>query len=625
MSVPAEPARAQPDSQVARPGTTGGNARRVALIGVPNCGKSLIFNRLTGRFSTSANYPYTTVDIEEAQVTIHGQGFTLYDTPGITGLELTSEDEAKTRELLRDTAPDVIVQCLDAGNVVRSLILTAQLAELQIPTVICVNMVDEASNRGLVVDYRALSDQTGVPVVPVCALDGRGIEELTRSVQQARVPLAVRRTGQPAGHGAASGMACACHGSAFPAGEGKPNCQVHRQMALKSHHLWAQRVADLVVGRIDRKPRHTVWKALANAAVHPIGAWAFLLLTIVVVYLLVVEVGAKFLCSQVDRLVVPIVALISSWTGSGFLQDLLVGPFGLLTLGLFNALGTALPILAVFYLPFSLLEEIGYFPRLSLQFDRLLRVVGLNGKAVLPMTLGFGCSSMACLSIRRLETGRERFIAAFLISLGIPCAAQLGVVLAILAMLPLAATVGVCGVVLVLELVAGSVLRRLIPEKGRSEFLVELPPIRRPVWGNVLLRTYRRIAEFVTEAVPLFMASAAALFVLHTVGLLDRLRDLLAPVVVTGLGLPRDYADVLMVTLARREMGAVMLKSMAGSHRLGIKELFIALLVVVLFVPCLTTGMVLGRVLGWRRAALVFASVTVIALAAGMAVHLLWV
>jgi small GTP-binding protein len=518
MSVPAEPARAQPDSQVARPGATDGNARRVALIGVPNCGKSLIFNRLTGRFSTSANYPYTTVDIEEAQVTIHGQGFTLFDTPGITGLELTSEDEAKTRELLRDTAPDVIVQCLDAGNVVRSLILTAQLADLQIPTVICVNMVDEASNRGLVVDYRALGEQTGVPVVPVCALDGRGIEELTRSVQEARVPFAVRRTGQPAGHGVASGMGCACHGSAFPAGEGegKPNCQVHRQMALKSHHLWAQRVADLVVGRIDRKPRHTVWKALANAAVHPIGAWAFLLLTMVVVYLLVVEVGAKFLCSQVDRLVVPMVALISSWTGSGFLQ-------------------------------------------------------------------------------------------------------------AILAMLPLAATVGVCGVVLVLELVAGSVLRRLIPEKGRSEFLVELPPIRRPIWGNVLLRTYRRIAEFVTEAVPLFMASAAALFVLHTVGLLDRLRDLLAPVVVTGLGLPRHYADVLMVTLARREMGAVMLKNMAGSHRLGIKELFIALLVIVLFVPCLTTGMVLGRVLGWRRAALVFASVTVIAIAAGMAVHLLWV
>jgi ferrous iron transport protein B len=140
----------------------------------------------------------------------------------------------------------------------------------------------------------------------------------------------------------------------------------------------------------------------------------------------------------------------------------------------------------------------------------------------------------------------------------------------------------------------------------------------------VLWRTYQRIAEFVTEAIPLFLASAATLFILHSVGLLDRLRSLLAPVVVRGLGLPRDYADVLLVTLARREMGAVMLKDMADSHRLNVQQLFIALLVIVLFVPCMTTGMILGRVLGWFRAALVFSAVTAIAIGAGAVVHLLW-
>jgi ferrous iron transport protein B len=228
------------------------------------------------------------------------------------------------------------------------------------------------------------------------------------------------------------------------------------------------------------------------------------------------------------------------------------------------------------------------------------------------------------MSIRRLETTKERFIAAFLISLGIPCAAQLGVVMAILAVLPLPAIVGAGLAVLALQVAAGALLGRVIPEKQRSHFLVELPPLRPPHWGSVLWRTYQRIAEFVIEAVPLFLASAATLFILHSVGLLDRLRSLLAPVVVRGLGLPRDYADVLLVTLARREMGAVMLKDMADSHRLNVQQLFVALLVIVLFVPCMTTGMILGRVLGWSRAALVFSAVTAIAIGAGAVVHLLW-
>ena len=628
MAAVTEQARSGQASRVTPARKIAGSVARVAIIGVPNCGKSLIFNRLTGRFASTANYPYTTVEVEEAKLVINGQGVALYDTPGITGLELESEDEAMTRGLLRDNPPDVIIQCADAGNLVRSLILTAQLAELQIPTVLCLNMLDEATGRGLFVDQHALSEHLGVPVVPVCALDGRGIKELGKMIEHARVPHLVLRSFNLK-HGLevlAPTTRCAGCSSVLLAEdhESQRACHVVWRTALKSHHLWAQKIADLVVKQAGLEPRHPFLAGLANAAVHPVGAWALLLLTIAVIYLMVVEVGAKFLCKQADRAIAPMVALISSWAGHGLVGDFLVGPLGVLTLGLFNALGTVLPILATFYLPFCVLEEIGYFPRLTVQFDRLLRVVGLNGKAVLPMTLGFGCSSVACLSIRRLETSKERFIAAFLISLGIPCAAQLGVVIAILAALPLPAVLGACLAVVVVQVAAGAMLGRVIPAKQRSHFMVELPPLRPPHWGNVLLRTYQRIAEFATEAIPLFLASAATLFILHYVGLLDRLRNLLAPVVVSSLGLPRDYADVLLITLARREMGAVMLKDMADSHRLNAQQLFVALLVIVLFVPCLTTGMVLGRVLGWARAALVFAAVTTIAIGAGAVVHLLW-
>jgi ferrous iron transport protein B len=302
----------------------------------------------------------------------------------------------------------------------------------------------------------------------------------------------------------------------------------------------------------------------------------------------------------------------------------LVGPYGLLTLGLFNALATVLPILTVFYIPFGVLEDIGYFPRLSVQFDRLFRYLGLNGNAVLPITLGFGCSAVATVAVRRLETKKERFIAAFLIALGVPCSGQLGGVIAILATLPVAALAGTVLIVFGIQVVAGMTLTRFFPQKNNGEFLLELPPLRAPQWSNILLRTYYRIAEFFTEAVPLFVASAATLLSLHYTGLLDRIRSLLAPVVVTGLGLPRNYADALLILLARRELGAVMLKKMADDHALTLQQTFVGLLVMILFLPCMTTTMAMARVLGWKSAVVISVSVIAIATATGSIVHLLW-
>jgi ferrous iron transport protein B len=623
---------AGPARQVAPPGASPEKAPaaapRVALVGVPNCGKSLIFNRLSGKFSTRASYPDTTSELEELQVVVNGRAVTLVDTPGITGLEFKSEEEAKTRELLRANPPDVIVQCVDAVHLLRSLILTAQLADLEIPTVVCLNMVDEAGNKGLFIDCQALSEQLGVPVVPVSALDGRGIKELAKKIEQARVPRSVsyppyleqKLKGQPASKTRATRVSAILDGELTRPQAGRSPWH----MVLEAHHHWARGLVGQVTRQTGLEPKASIWSALAKVTLHPVGSWVFLILTLVAMYFLVVEVGAKFLSARIDSVITPLVGLISGWTGPGVVNKVLVGPFGLLTLGLFNAVGTVLPILAVFYLPFGLLEDIGYFPRLSVQFDRLLKVVGLNGKAILPITLGFGCSAVACMSIRRLETTKERFIAAFLIALGIPCAAQFGVVISILSTFPVVAIGGVLLIVVALQVVVGATLARLLPEKGKAEFLIELPPLRAPQWRKIFVRTYLRIAEFFTEAIPLFVASAAALLIMDFLGLLDRLRNVLAPVVVSGLGLPREYADVLLVTLARRELGAVMLKKMADSQHLEFKQVFVALLVMILYVPCMTTITVLARVLGWRRAMLVFAAVVTIAISTGAVVHWVW-
>jgi ferrous iron transport protein B len=604
-------------------------AVRVAIVGIPNTGKSLLFQRLAGQFSVSANYPYTTTKLDEARTRLGRRSVTLIDTPGITGLELSSEDEAPTRALLREDPPDALILCMDAGNLIRSLALAAQLADLEIPSVVCLNMTDEALGRGILVDPEALELELGLPVFPTCATDGRGVSQLAAGLVGAARPTQVAYPDQlgdklheltpalPRAHRVERILA-AKHQDLQPG-------QSLRHMVIEAHHHWAQDVARRVAHQSGLEPPRSVWQAVESVALHPVGSWVFLALALVVVYLLVAKVGVGILADGLERLVVaPATAQIAAWTGPGLWHEVLVGDFGLLSLGLFNAVCTVLPILFVFYLLYGFLEEIGYFPLLSVQFDRLLRLIGLTGRAVLPITLGFGCNTVATLATRSLPTGRQRFIASFMIALGIPCAVQLGVMVAILSATPVVAVLGLLGIVLLLQGLTGSTLARVLPNQGQGEFLVELPPLRRPRWRAIFVKTYTRLKEFFLEACPMFILSAGVLLTLEMTGLLARLRALLAPVVEQGFGLPARYADVLLMTLARREVGAVMLKEMVDRGELDLQQIFVGLLVMTLFVPCMSNTLVMGRVIGWLRTLLVFVLVTLIAIVAGVVTNQLW-
>jgi ferrous iron transport protein B len=195
---------------------------------------------------------------------------------------------------------------------------------------------------------------------------------------------------------------------------------------------------------------------------------------------------------------------------------------------------------------------------------------------------------------------------------------------AILSTVPLVVMGGLVLVVLALQVAAGRVLVWVLPRCERGDFLLELPPLRPPRWGNIVAKTYHRLKEFCIEAVPLFIASAGVLLVLHFTGLLERIRALLAPVVVQGLGLPAEAADMLLMTLARREVGAVMMKEMVDKGQLDLKQIFVGLLVMTLFIPCMSNTMVLGRALGWMRTLMIVTAVTAIALCAGLAANAIW-
>jgi ferrous iron transport protein B len=290
----------------------------------------------------------------------------------------------------------------------------------------------------------------------------------------------------------------------------------------------------------------------------------------------------------------------------GFLANLLVGKYGLVSMGISYAVGIVLPVVATFFIAFGLLEDSGYLPRLSILSDRLMRVMGLNGKAILPMVLGFGCVTMATMTTRILSSKRERLIATLLLSLGIPCSAQLGVIMGIASGFTIKATLVIIGVVASQLLLVGYLSSLLIGGKP-SEFIFEIPPIRMPQIKNVALKTLFRIKWYLKEAVPLFLAGTLILFVMDSIrvygmSLLAWFQKGLEPVLEGLLHLPAEAAGIFLLGFLRRDYGAAGLYELAMKGMLNGQQVVVSLIVITLFVPCLATFLMIIKEQGWKRA-----------------------
>jgi ferrous iron transport protein B len=305
----------------------------------------------------------------------------------------------------------------------------------------------------------------------------------------------------------------------------------------------------------------------------------------------------------------------------GFFANLLVGRYGLISMGIAYAVGIVLPVVGTFFIAFGLLEDSGYLPRLSILSDRLMRIMGLNGKAVLPMVLGFGCVTMATMSTRILSSKRERLIATLLLSLGIPCSAQLGVIMGIAAGFTVKATLVIIGVVASQLLLVGYLSSLLI--RGQpSEFIFEIPPIRMPQMKNVVLKTIYRIRWYLKEAVPLFLAGTLVLFVLdsiriHGQSLLVLFQKSLEPVLSGLLHLPSEAAGIFLLGFLRRDYGAAGLYELARNGMLTGQQVVVSLIVITLFVPCLATFLMIVKEQGWKRALAITGFIVPFAIAVG--------
>jgi ferrous iron transport protein B len=619
------------------------SASAIALVGNPNVGKSVLFHRLTGAYVNVSNYPGTTVEVSRAAARFDAD-IDLIDTPGVLSLPARSDDERATMRALLHEPLHTLIQVGDAKNLRRTLTLTALLAELGVPAVMALNMHDEASARGVTVDASALSEALGIPVVPTVATSGEGVTHLTRHLADAHEPQPLLHydtttetaiaelaqlitTHRPHPRLAARGLAILYLGE---------DSEVEAWLRNATHETYAEMLrvrtaahargvtppalahergeaAGTLATRVTRRSADAsplLSHRVGQWVIHRIWAWPILLGVLFAVYQFVGVFGAGTLVGLMEgglfgEVLNPAVTrLVHAHVGVPWLADLLVGQYGLWTMGMTYALALILPIVTTFFIAFGLLEDSGYFARLSVLANRLFKLFGLNGRAVLPMVLGLGCVTMATLTTRILHSPRERLIAIFLMALAIPCSAQLGVVLGFLGAISFTATLIWLMVMVGVLVLAGLLAARLIPGR-RIPLVTEMPPMRLPVASNVVKKTVGRLKWYLIEVIPLFLLGTLIMFLLDQFGALSAIIRAGEPLVSGWLGLPAEASAAFVMGFLRRDFGATGL--FALSAELSATQAVVGMVTLTLFVPCIASMLMIVKEQGVKIAAAMLA------------------
>ncbi len=623
---------------------------RFVLAGQPNSGKSSTFNSIAGYRSATANFPKSSVNLIATRTLIAGREVEIVDLPGIYSLTSSTEVAGAAERYLLDEPYDLIINVVDASRLGRSLELTLQLLELGRPMIVALNMMDEARRRGIDIDDAELSRQLGVPVVTTVSRLGLGLKELFRhSLRHASVGRSCRPPSYDKEvEDAVAGVVELLDGldpvPRIPpraiAGkllEGDPHVgrrvyaldpALEARVAalaadLEMAHEWS---ADQVISGSRHALAHAVEDRVVTHRTPTVG-WRErldgLLLNQWTGGPLMVLILAGFFWAVFGvgrRVEAPLVAVFN-WVQMSVAEQFAPGGLAAtvadgLVMGLAGGVAIILPYLIPFLLGLAILEDTGYLPRLAYILDSFMHRIGLHGKSVLPMILGYGCSVPAIMSTRILESEKDRKITAALTSF-IPCSARTVVIFGLVAafMGPIwALSIYLLNIVVVV--VIGTILASRItgPAPG---LVLEIPDLSLPDPKTLAAKTWLALTEFITIAWPLLIASSIVLGVLEWAEAADVVNTLLSPLTVWLLGLPAAVGMTLVFGVLRKELTLVMLVQALGTTQVDTvmttQQLFTFTLFVVFYVPCVATIAVLAKQLGWRSA------LSISALTAGVA------
>jgi ferrous iron transport protein B len=345
---------------------------------------------------------------------------------------------------------------------------------------------------------------------------------------------------------------------------------------------------------------------LGNLMIHPFWGIPILLFILFLTYEFVGVFGAQISVDFLEETVFgkwflpPVTAFFNRFLPIPFLQELFVGPYGIFTMALTYAIAIILPIVGCFFLIFGLMEDSGYLPRLAVMTNEIFKKMGLNGKAVLPMVLGLGCDTMATMTTRILDTEKDRTIVTLLLALGVPCSAQLGVILGMFAGLPAFYLLIWVSLMVGIIVIVGYLAARILPGES-SDFILEIPPLRIPQFSNIAVKTLARIEWYLKEAVPLFILGTLFLFTLHQTGTLILLEKASSPFIVHLLGLPEKATEAFIVGFLRRDYGAAGLFALSKEGALDARQVLVSLVTITLFIPCIAQFFMMIKERGWKK------------------------
>jgi len=607
----------------------------IALAGNANVGKSAIFNCLTGSHQHVGNWPGKTVEKAEGSLHFKGYDIDVIDLPGIYSFSTFSLEEMVSREFIAFEKPDVVVNVVDACVLERNLYFTLQLIELQVPIILALNQMDMARLKGIKIDEERLSELLGVSVVPTVGIKGIGVYELVeQAIKIAKGEFMVRPKEIEYGKEIEERVkklealikeANFSYPPRFVAlklleGDEEIRKEVQRvdDRIVQTAEKYAEEIEQIhgepssvtisseryaIAHRITERvqktavlKRKSIVEKIDGIATHKIFGYLLMVAVMFSVFYAIFSFG-NFLSSIISgffntlRPQLPGVAQAILWEG-------VVG-------GFVAAVTLVLPYVLPFYFLLTILEDSGYLPRVAFLLDNLMHKIGLHGKAIIPIILGYGCNVPACYSCRIMETQRDRLIAAFVVTF-VPCTARIIVILGLVAAF---VNVQWAFALLLLDLIIVFLMGRLafktVPGESMG-MIMELHSLRLPSKRVVLLQTWVRVKSIVFMVFPIYIIGGTILAALHIVGLLKPVETALTPVTVYWLGLPSIVGVLLLFGAVRKELVVVMPAILFGTTDLARvftpAQMIVLAFVTMIYVPCVATFAMLKRDFGWKTA-----------------------
>ncbi len=629
-----------------------GKQLTIALAGNANVGKSVIFNDLTGSNQIIGNWPGKTIERAEGKLYFEGYDIDVIDLPGIYSFSTYSLEEIVSREYIAFEKPDVVINVVDAAVLERNLFFTMQLVEMEVPMVVCVNQVDIAKQKGIVIDTEKLQAALGVPVVATVAVRGEGLHELmeiaTEVAEKKEDKFAALEYGSEVENRIKKltdliqsknlNLGYPSRWVAIKLIENDPEIQkivrskseevvnlayalakeiedIHREPSFSviasERYSLANRIAE--GAQIQTEIKITLSEKLDRIFTHRVYGYITSALVIGGLLLWTFVVGNFFsgLLSEAFSFFQPVDPAVSG----SLVSVLWNGAFG----GIVAGVTLVIPFVIPFYIMLSLIENSGILTRVAFMMDTMMHKIGLHGKALIPMILGYGCNVPAIDQTRILETRRERLLASFAITFA-PCAARTIIVLGLVAVfVNVWWAIALYAIDLAIIFIMGRIALKVVPGESTG-LIMEIHSFKAPSISTALKQTWTRTKSLIYLVLPIYVIASALIQALYVLGVLGPVNAALTPITVMWLGLPAIAGILLIFGIVRKEFVLLMLVTLVGPNLgafLTPVQFIVLALVSMLFIPCLSTITILIREFGWKAATYISAANLVTAIVIG--------